>query len=171
MKKAVFALAVCAAAAWLYFTPYLALDRLQRAAEAGDTQALNELVDFPELRGSVRSEVQDAVRRGISEDRGNPFAAIGGMVTGIVVDPVVNAAVTPAGITALLQGRIPGRDGKARENGNWREDVKIARGYEGLNKFVVGYRDRESGDERVALILRREGLQWRLTGVRFGSER
>lgn len=169
MKKfPLFALLVFAGAGWLYFTPYRAVDKLQAAAEAGDTQALNEMVDFPELRTSLKSEVQGAVARGIQRD-GGIFAALGSAVTGVVVDPVVNAAVTPEGISLLMKGRRPtDKDGESTgDDESWREDVKIARRYEAADKFVVQYRDRESGDERISLVMQREGLRWRLAGVRF----
>lgn len=174
MKKLpLLSLAACVAAAWLYFTPYLALRELQAAAEAGDAQALNEVVDFAALRGSVKSEIQGAVSREISKDAGNPFAAIGSAVTGMLVDPVVNAAVTPEGISLMMKGRRPTDDSDEKKDGdeNWRDDVKIDRGWEGTDRFVVQYRDAKTGDEQVALVMRREGLRWRLSGVRFGGDR
>lgn len=168
MKKfPLFALVVFAVAGWLYFTPYMALNKLQAAAEAGDTQALNEMVDFPALRTSIKGEVQSAVARGIQKD-GGIFAALGSAVTGMMVDPVVNAAVTPEGIGLLMKGRSPTDDEDSKEDDeNWREDVKIGRRYEAADRFIVQYSDRESGDERISLVMRRDGLRWRLAGVRF----
>lgn len=169
MKKfPLFMLVVFAAAGWLYFTPYMALNKLQAAAEAGDTQALNEMVDFPALRTSLKSEVQGAVARGIQKD-GGIFAAVGSAVSGIVVEPVVNAAVTPEGVSLLMKGRRPTDDEDESKDGgeNWRENVKIGRRYEAADRFIVQYSDRQSGDERISLVMHREGLRWRLAGVRF----
>jgi hypothetical protein len=169
MKKfPLFMLVVFAAAGWLYFTPYMALNKLQAAAEAGDTQALNEMVDFPALRTSLKSEVQGAVARGIQRD-GGIFAAVGSAVSGIVVEPVVNAAVTPEGVSLLMKGRRPTDDEDESKDGdeNWRDDVKIGRRYETADRFIVQYSDRQSGDERISLVMHREGLRWRLAGVRF----
>ncbi|HEX8359973.1 MAG TPA: DUF2939 domain-containing protein, partial [Longimicrobium sp.] len=56
---------VCAVAVWLFFTPHLAVRRLQQAAESGDRQALERMVDFPAVRASVKDEVRDAVREEI----------------------------------------------------------------------------------------------------------
>jgi hypothetical protein len=172
MKKSLFTLALFAFVGWLYFTPYMALNKLQAAAEAGDRQALNELVDFPELRTSLKSEVQGAVARGIQKD-GGIFAAVGSAVTGMLVEPAVNAAVTPEGIGLLMKGRRPTDrdDDRKDEDENWRENVKIGRHYEAADRFIVQYSDRKSGDERISLVMRREGLRWRLSGVRFpGSD-
>ncbi|HEX2080567.1 MAG TPA: DUF2939 domain-containing protein [Longimicrobium sp.] len=168
MKKSLIALVLCAAAAWFYFTPFMAVDRLQAAAERGDSEALNEMVDFQALRGSIKSEIQGAVAQGISKDAGNPFAAIGSAVTGVIVEPVVNASVTPQGISLLMKGKRP-TDDDSGDDENWRERTRIDRRWEAGDRFVVQYRDRESGDQQIALIMRREGLQWRLAGVRFGE--
>jgi Protein of unknown function (DUF2939) len=170
MKKLpVFSLALCVAAAWLYFTPYMAVNKLQAAAERGDAEALNEMVDFPALRTSIRTEIQGATARGIQKD-GGVFAALGAAAAGFVVGPVVDAAVTPQGIGMLMKGQSPRRNGQDDSNDdddNWRDDVKISRRWEGSDKFAIHYSDRASGDERIALVMRRDGLRWRLTGVRF----
>lgn len=169
MKKLpLFSLLLCAAAAWFYFTPYRTVDRLQAAAERGDRAALNEMVDFPALRASVKSEIQGTVGRGIQRD-GGLAATLGSAVTGMIVGPVVDAAVTPEGINLMLKGRRPNDDRASDDDGDWRERTKIDRGWEAPDRFVVRYRDRESGDHQVALVMHREGLRWRLAGVRFGE--
>lgn len=167
MKKLpLFSLALCVAAAWLYFTPYMAVNKLQAAAERGDAQALNEMVDFPALRTSIRTEIQSATGRGIQKD-GGVFAAIGAAAAGFVVGPVVDAAVTPEGISLLMKGQSPGDDENDADDESWRDGVKIARRWEASDRFVVQYSDRKSGDERIALVMRRDGLEWRLSGIRF----
>ncbi|HEX5872839.1 MAG TPA: DUF2939 domain-containing protein [Longimicrobium sp.] len=168
MKKLpIFSLLLCVAAAWLYFTPYMAVNKLQAAAEAGDAEALNEMVDFPALRLSIKSEIQGAASRGIQRD-GGVFAALGAAAVGMIAEPAVNAAVTPQGISLLMKGRSPGDDEeKSGDEDNWRDDVKIKRRWESADKFVIHYSDRASGDERMTLVMRRDGLKWRLSGIRF----
>jgi hypothetical protein len=164
-----FALALCAAIGWTYFGPHMALVKLQRAAESGDIEAMNELVDFPALRTSVKENAKTAVSRELSNRTRLPgVGAIGGMLAGRVVNPLVDLAVTPSGVAALTSGRLPGarsEDGAQRRG--LPEGLKMKRGYEGMGRFEVRYVDRESGDERIALIMRRDGLDWKLTGVRF----
>ena len=169
-----FALAICVAVAWMYFSPYMAYRKISRAAERGDVEALNDVVDFPALRTSFKDNVRTAVSREISDDAGNPFAAVGGALAGMLTGPIVDAAVTPAGIAALTRGDDP-RDRKRRgdsddEREERRSSVERDRRYEGLNRFAVRYLDKETGGEQFALILRRDGLQWKLSGVRFGKD-
>jgi Protein of unknown function (DUF2939) len=165
-SKVVLALGVCVAAGWLYVAPLLACRKLAAAAERGDMAALNEVVDFPALRGSFSENIKTSVARGIDRDGGNPVAALGGMMAGSVAAPVVNAAVTPAGLALLARGRDP-RRGEPKD-ADRESRLKREWGYESMNRFALRFVDRESRDERIALILRRDGLGWKLSGVRFG---
>jgi hypothetical protein len=168
------ALSVCALAVWLYFTPYFAVRKLQAAAESGDQKALAAMVDFPALRASLKDEVRADAAKAVSGERESAVARIGGLVAGTlagaVAEPVVNSLVTPGGVSLLVQGRRPGEK-RRTEGRSWREEVEIDREYDGPNRFLVRYRDRESGAQRMALVLTRQGLQWRLTGAELGAGR
>jgi hypothetical protein len=160
-------LAVLFAGVWLFFTPYLAMNKLQKAAREGDEQAMAELVDFPALRESVKGNVRSAVAGSVGRER-NPIGVLGGILAGAVAGPVVDAVVTPQGIAALTEGERPGRrhgsDGDARLRV---KDVKVKRGYEGFDLFVVHFVSKDDGRERMALLLRRQGItRWRLSGIR-----
>ncbi len=168
-----FSLALCVFAAWMYFSPYVAYRNLTRAADRGDVEALNELVDFPALRTSFKENLKTAVAREISADADNPLAAMGGALAGMLTSRVVDAAVTPAGIAALTRGNNPAEGGDGADEANaelQNESVERDRRYEGWNRFAVRYVDRQNGGEQYALILRRDGLGWKLAGVRFGRD-
>jgi hypothetical protein len=48
------------------------------------------------------------------------------------------------------------------------KDVKVKRGYESFDLFVVHFVSKENGKERMALLLRRDGIaNWRLSGIRL----
>jgi len=161
-------LAVLFAGVWLYFTPYLALNKLQKAARLGDEQAMAELVDFPALRESVKGNVRSAVEHSVGRER-NPIGVLGGILAGAVAGPVVDAVVTPQGIAALTEGERPGQRRRADGDSRLRvKDVKVKRGYEGFDLFVVHFVSKDDGHERMALLLRRDGIaHWRLSGVRI----
>jgi hypothetical protein len=165
-----FSLALCVFAAWLYVSPYLAYRKLTRAADRGDVEALNEVVDFPALRTSFKENLKTVVAREISSEPDNPFAAMGGALAGMLTSRVVDAAVTPAGIAALTRGNDPTESDSRGDGERENTSVERDRRYEGLNRFAVRYMDKENGGEQFALILRRDGLGWKLSGVRFGRD-
>jgi Protein of unknown function (DUF2939) len=164
-------LAVLFAGVWLYFTPYLAMNKLQKAAKAGDAQAMNELVDFPSLRESVKQNVRTAVSNEVGGRSRGALGALGGLLAGALAGPVVDAFVTPDGIAALTEGSRPGSrrgdaiDSLAHERS---KDVKVKRGYESVDLFVIHFVNRSDDREKMALVMHRDGLtHWRLTGIRL----
>ncbi|CAG4888197.1 DUF2939 domain-containing protein [Paraburkholderia gardini] len=100
--------AVIAALGYGYASPYVALDRLKRAADARDAETVNEYVDFPALRDSLKQQVTGLLARRLdAQHNGNPLAAIGAMIGVALIGPLVDAYATPDGVAALLNGMPP----------------------------------------------------------------
>jgi hypothetical protein len=160
-------MAACAAAIWLYFTPHLAVKRMQDAARAGDHQALAQLVDFPAVRASVKEEVREAVSGELGADR-SPLASFGAALAGMVVEPLVDSFVTPEGIASAVRGERPSLGSGEKRVKKEARDLEVARGYEGSDTFVLHFRDRDDGTERMALVMRRHGIaDWKLAAIRL----
>ncbi len=99
---------VIAALGFGYASPYMALNNLKRAADARDAQTVNEYVDFPALRESLKQQVTGLLTRRLdAHGNGNPFAAIGAMIGVALIGPLVDAYATPDGVAALLNGMPP----------------------------------------------------------------
>lgn len=160
-------MAACAAAIWLYFTPHLAMNRLQAAARAGDHQALARLVDFPAVRASVKQEVREAVSGELGSER-SPLASLGAALAGMVVEPLVDSFVTPEGIASAVRGERPSLGSGEKRVTKEARDLVVARGYEGSDTFVLHFHDRQDGAERMALVMRRHGIaDWKLAAIRL----
>jgi hypothetical protein len=102
---------VIAALGFAYASPYLALNNLKRAADARDTQTVNQYVDFPALRESLKQQVAGLLTRRLdAHSNGNPLAAIGAMIGVALIGPLVDAYATPDGVAALLNGMPPRGD-------------------------------------------------------------
>jgi hypothetical protein len=100
-----------AALGFAYATPYIALNNLKRAADARDAQTVNQYVDFPALRESLKQQVTGLLTRRLGEhSNGNPLAAIGAMIGAALIGPLVDAYATPDGVAALLNGMPPRGD-------------------------------------------------------------
>ncbi|MFM0597795.1 MULTISPECIES: DUF2939 domain-containing protein [Paraburkholderia] len=99
---------VIAALGFAYASPYLALNNLKRAADARDAQTVNQYVDFPALRESLKQQVTGLLTRRLdAHSNGNPLAAIGAMIGVALLGPLVDAYATPDGVAALLNGMPP----------------------------------------------------------------
>lgn len=183
-------LILVAALGFIYASPYIALNRVKRAADARDAQTVNEYVDFPALRASLKEQVAALLTRRVDiQKSGNPLAIIGAMIGAAVVGPLVDSYATPDGVAAILNGIPPrgtpgehppqaGNDGGAPASNAPASGVATAQqepppkqppmttaGYRDLNTFVVTYQH-GAGDARYSAIFHRSGLvSWKLVAV------
>lgn len=192
---ALIVIVVVAALGYAYASPYIALDRLKRAADSRDVDTVNAYVDYPALRDSLKLQVTGLLTRRLDvQHNGNPLAAIGAMIGVALIGPLVDAYATPDGVAALLNGIPPrGEPGErpppppaapadnpapnspqppapassqANANSNTPpQPPQTTAGYRGINEFVVTYQH-GVGDTRYAAIFRRQGLfTWKLSAV------
>ena len=192
---ALIVIVVVAALGYAYASPYIALDRLKRAADSRDVETVNAYVDYPALRDSLKLQVTGLLTRRLDvQHNGNPLAAIGAMIGVALIGPLVDAYATPDGVAALLNGIPPrGEPGErpppppaapannpapnspqtpapassqANANSNTPpQPPQTTAGYRGINEFVVTYQH-GVGDTRYAAIFRRQGLfTWKLSAV------
>jgi len=107
----VLVIVVVAVLGYGYASPYLALDRLKRAADQRDAQTVGEYVDYPALRESLKDQIAGLLTRKIqARANGNPLAALGAMIGVALIGPLVDAYATPDGVAALLNGMPPRGD-------------------------------------------------------------
>lgn len=157
-------------AIYVVAAPYITVHQIRDAAKRQDGEALSEHIDFPSIRQSFKDQANAAFAKEVLKDkklRGSPYADIGMAIAGVMVERLVDAYVTPAGITLLMSGDIPDlEDGKRGKNSgdSKREPLSDASmSYESLNKFVV--RVNSTDGKQGKLVLRRRGLTWKLTEI------
>lgn len=102
------ALALIAALGYGYASPYVTLNRLKTAADARDATTLNEYVDYPALRASLKQQVGEMLQRRIeAQHSSNPLLLFGAVIGAALIGPLVDAYATPDGVAALLNGMPP----------------------------------------------------------------
>lgn len=100
--------AIVAAIVYAYASPYRALRNLKHAIDVRDAQTIDEYVDFPALRVSLKQQVTEELMRQINvRQRDNPLAIIGALVGSALIGPLVDAYATPDGVAALMSGMPP----------------------------------------------------------------
>lgn len=151
-----------AAATWA--SPYLRVHQLREAVAARDAARVADFVDFPALRANVKAQVLAGVGAGelASQARDNPFAAFGKSLALAVIDPMVDALVSPAGVVAMLDAgevRIRRQDRPARSDG---DKVRYDLAYRSWDRVAIARADGKGG----AFILHRHGLWgWKLAAI------
>ena len=175
-QKLVVGLAVAAAAVFLIAwvaAPVFTAQALIRAAKAGDAGRLEQLVDFPALRQSLKDELTAELAAHMRRDPRLTDSRLGGL--GMILAPMllsgaVDAAVTPEVVAQMVTtAEAPDpteRDQPEPGDAADEKDIHQAWGYRDLNAFAVTLTDRDHPDQRLALIMERRGLfTWKLAAV------
>src|ERR1700739_1504736 len=88
---------VVAAIGYAYASPYIAVKHMKAAAEARGAVALNEYVDYPALRLSLKQQVGDELHRRVEgQHSSNPLLILGAVIGAALIGPLVDAYATPA---------------------------------------------------------------------------
>ncbi|MFM0036058.1 DUF2939 domain-containing protein [Paraburkholderia strydomiana] len=177
---------VIAALGFAYASPYIALNNLKRAADARDAQTVNQYVDFPALRESLKEQIAGMLTRRLDADNDSKMATIGAMIGVTLIGPLVDSYATPDGVAALLNGMPPHGDPGEHPPAAATETPaspaadtpttattppsrQTTAGYRGLNEFVVTYR-RGEANAHYSAVFRREGLfTWKLAAINLNE--
>ena len=154
---------------YMFATPYITAYQMKTAGENRDGEALSEHVDFPLLRQSLKDQMNVILGKEMAKEAAedNPFAALGVVFGGVFVEKMVDAYVTPAGITELMKGKKPDSgsgDGDTTGQTLSEPFSDVSMSYDSFSKFTIATRDIKSGED-MKFILRRRGTGWKLTEI------
>jgi hypothetical protein len=159
--------AVAIASGGAYYAPYLTINNLKNATENQNVDALAKEINFPELRVSIKESVKAQVLRHIAGSK-NGIASAPKMTPELVekmVSPMVDKIITPEGLDQIIHNKVPGAK---IDLANLEKDIaksNIKMGYESLDRFVVHITDKVDQSKDVSLVLKRDGLAWKLAGI------
>jgi Protein of unknown function (DUF2939) len=147
-----------------YFSPYLTINNLKNATANRNADALSQEIDFPSFRMSIKENVTAQVIKQMTET-GIEAAKASPESVEKIVSPMVDKIVTPEGLENLMQDKLPGAkiDLSNLERDLARSEVKM--GYESFDRFVVHITNKTDRTKDVSLILKRDGLSWKLAKI------
>lgn len=103
--KLVYILGITIVTLALYIaSPFLAIYDLKKALESGDAGNLQERIDFPEIRLSIKEQIKASFMEGLAQDEQSNALATGlALAFGpALIDGLVDSIVTPSGISNLI---------------------------------------------------------------------
>ena len=179
-KKIIIGVAVAAlvavTVAWAA-APVVAAQSLVRAAKAGDAAKLQDMVDFPSLRDSLKEELEAEVLARVRRDPRLTESGLGGigmMLAPMLLSGAVDAVVTPEVVATMVRdGQAPDpldAPDTADKAAGKDDDIHQSWGYRDLNTFAVTLTRRDEPDKKLALLMDRRGLfSWKLAAVDLQS--
>lgn len=154
---------------YLYATPYLALNNIKKAAQAGDSDTVSKYIDYPSVRQSFKDQMNAMMAKELINQDTDGFAALGAMLASTMVDKMVDGFVTPEGMTLMLKGKNlkdAEQDSQDTQTTETQEENKpeYEAGYTSLNDFEVVIKDQDQSKE-VKVLMVRDGLSWKVNKI------
>jgi len=152
-------------------SPFLAIYDLKRALEKGDAGSLQERIDFPEIRQSLKEQMRASFMQNLAND-GESNALASGLALAFgpaIIDSLIDSMVTPSGISNLIWNAkfpSPGKDGeplKSIEPSSNSEQKHFTFSYawfSGLSSFKV-----VSKDKNLVLRFHLKDFMWKLYNI------
>jgi hypothetical protein len=150
---------------WYVVTPRRAWERFNRALVTGSESGLEAVIDYPILRDNLKRDLRGAIDVSTQVRAGLPA----GDLAGLLIDPMVDAAVTPGGLARLLTGFGMRRDAGAAGEGIFSRAETRFRYRPPSRVDVRVYPEGGSPDDGGIFTFHRSGTTWRL--VRIWSDR
>lgn len=153
--------------AWYLVSPSMAMSGLKTAALAGDKQELKDRVNFPALRGSLKDQFRAVMVAEMAKQKDdNPFGALGMALASAMVDPLIDAVISPEGIKAMVEnGRMRGPNDAAA---NPKDEVEWSIERKGFDRFIA--RPETDNPKAPSLVFARDGLGWDLVDIEIPGE-
>lgn len=155
---------------YLYASPYIAINNIKKAAQAGDSEKVSKYIDYPSVRQSFKDQMNAMMMKEMATHKDDGFAALGAMLASTMVDKMIDGFVTPEGMTMMLKGK----DLKESQQSNGSTEKSEANqeehkpdynaGYTSMNDFEVVIKDQEKAKE-VKVHMVRDGLSWKINKI------
>ncbi len=147
---------------WAWGSPWWTLRSIRNAAEAKDLDTLSSYVDYDALKTDVKADIKAQMGPEIAK-QGGMLGGLGGLLGGAFIDGMVDKFVSPAGLATLFTAAAASEKAQAdgassAEKSARGDDFTIERN--GLSEFRV-----VSSKGKGAMIFKRAGLSWKLSGV------
>ena len=153
-------------------SPYWAARQFRNAALGGDVDRLEDAVDFPAVRDSLKGQLTVALTEKMNNDpalKGNPFAGIGMMMMPAMISSTVDGFVTPHGIAAMMRR---GKVERAKNSTEISPDISYDYDYRGLDRFAVTVR-RPDDDvaQAPSFVFERRGIfSWKMIRMQIPTD-
>lgn len=154
--------------------PWITIAEIRQGVETRDSERLTANIDFPSLRKNVKMQFRSAlIERGQRESENAALGLALAGLGGALVDGIVDTALTPEGLAALMSGQeqavlttSPGTEAhnpQAQQQSKPELFADARYTYDWHDRFSV-WVPNDDGSE-IRFILARQGLSWRLSNV------
>lgn len=152
---------------YFYATPYIALNSIKNAAQASDSEKVSAYIDYSSVRQSFKDQMNALMVKEMASKETDSWEALGAMMATAMIDKMVDAVVTPEGMTLIMQGKDFQQSLTA--DTEVQTDVQAATPskldystrYLTMNTFEVTLTNLDTS-KHLLVIMERDGLSWKV---------
>ncbi|WP_119684707.1 DUF2939 domain-containing protein [Acinetobacter pittii] len=156
---------------YLYASPYIILNSIKNALKENDSEKVSAYIDYTSVRQSLKDQMNAYMLKEITAKEANGWEALGAMMVSTLAEKMVDAVVTPEGMTLMLQGKDLRKSltGKREEEDTHKErtdtsKIEYRTRYLSMSMFEVTFKNKENGSD-VKIIMERDGLSWKIKKI------
>ena len=163
---AIIAVVIVLVGGYYFASPYLVLNSIKNAAQAGDSEKVSAYMDYPSVRQSFKDQMNAYMVKEMASKETNGWEALGTMIATTMVDKMVDAVVTPEGMTLMLQGKDfkdslkPYTEQSSNQTIS-QEKLDYSTRYLSMNMFEVTLKN-PNNEKQLKIIMERDGLSWKV---------
>lgn len=117
-KKITIAVILLGVVGYWYYSPYISIKQMQRAAAAHDADAFSSHVDYPKIRESIKGQMATAIADKMGPTENTGFAALGTAIGMAFIGTMVDTMVRPEFIMkAMEEGKYDIKQNVAKGGG------------------------------------------------------
>lgn len=166
MKKWAFVaigVAIAAVIAWYFASPGYAMMQLRDAALERDEAGLEQSIDFPRVRESLKVDFKAQLATEMTSGETEGFEALGAAMAMAMVDPMIDGFVNPQTMSRMItEGKLKrSEDGEAATSS---KDLEWSIERKGFSSFRA-VPDVSEVEDPPSLLFERDGLGWKLVEV------
>lgn len=154
---------------YLYASPYIILNSIKNALKENDSEKVSAYIDYTSVRQSLKDQMNAYMLKEIRTKEANGWEALGAMMASTLAEKMVDAVVTPEGMTLMLQGKdlrksLTGNREDTRKERTDTPKIEYRTRYLSMNMFEVTFKNKEN-DSDVKIIMERDGLSWKIKKI------
>lgn len=159
---------------YLYASPYLAMNGIKDAVQKADSEKLSTYIDYPSVRQSFKDQVNKQVLKNLTKEE-DGWKALGTMLATTMLDNIVDAVITPEGITLLLQGKnvfqsLEDGETPQAQSEQTKSKMQYSSRYLTMNVFEITLFNPEN-DKTYKVIMERDGFSWKVKRINLPENR
>lgn len=154
---------------YVYASPYLAINNIKKAAQAGDSDTVSKYIDYPSVRQSFKDQMNAMMMKEMVNQKDDGFAALGAMLASTMVDKMVDSFITPEGMTMILKGKdfkdaAQSSEGTSTQEAKEEDQPEYKTRYTSFSDFEVMIQDPKDL-KAVTVKMVRDGLSWKVNKI------